>query len=30
VIFEGTSKMEALERGTGKPQAVLVSSPRPV
>ena len=30
VIFEGTSKMEALELGTGKPQAVLVSSPRPV
>jgi cytoskeletal protein CcmA (bactofilin family) len=30
VIFEGTSKMEALERGTGKPQAVLVSSPRPL
>jgi cytoskeletal protein CcmA (bactofilin family) len=30
VIFEGTSKMESLERGTGKPQAVVVSSPRPV
>jgi cytoskeletal protein CcmA (bactofilin family) len=30
VIFEGTSKMEGLERGTGKPQAVLVSAPRSV